>query len=298
MNRYGITAERKSIYNDIEALRLFGIDVNISNELGRGYFIGERTFQVSEIKMLIDIIQAAKFISEKKSLDLIEKIGSLAPITDRKALKRQIVIAGNIKSANETVYYSIDCLYRGIEEKKQVRFKYYTWDIRKNKLYKNKGQFYYVNPISLIWAEEKYYLVAYDDFSYQIKHYRVDKMENVEVCDEPISKQAQNIKFNAAEYSKKSFNMFSGKVKEVTLRGTTEAIGIIFDRFGRDVFAVPHNDGTFSVTVNVVVSPQFYSWVFGVSDLLSIERPADVVKEYMNMCEKIISKSTEILKNQ
>ena len=294
LDKYGVSAERKSIYDDIEALRYFGVDVNISSEHGRGYYIGERLFQLSEIKMLIDIIQAAKFISENKSFDLIEKISTMAPVTDRKALKHQIVVANRVKSVNETVYYSIDHLYRGIEEKRQVRFKYYTWDIRKNKLYKNKGQYYYVNPISLMWADEKYYLVAYDDFAAKIKHYRVDKMENVEVCDDYISRPVREFKFNAADYAKKSFNMFGGVVKEVTLCGNSEAIGIIFDRFGRDVFVVPRDDGFYSVTVNVAVSPQFYSWVFGLNDLLRIEGPAEIVEDYCKMCENAISRCKKI----
>ncbi|MBR3994507.1 MAG: WYL domain-containing protein [Clostridia bacterium] len=289
LERYGVSAERKSIYDDIEALRLFGLDVNISSEHGRGYYVGERHFQVSEIKMLIDIVQAAKFISENKSVELIKKISSLAPVTDRKALNHQIVVANRVKSANETVYYSIDHLYRAIEEKRQVKFRYYTWDVRKNKLYKNKGQFYYVNPISLMWAEEKYYLVAYDEFSAKIKHYRVDKMENVEVCGEYITRNVREMKFDAADYAKRSFNMFGGETREVTLCGNLDSIGIIFDRFGRDVFVVPQEDGSFNVTVKVAVSPQFYSWVFGVSDLLKIVYPQDIVDKYCNMCRNIIN---------
>lgn len=290
LEKYGVSAERKSIYDDIEALRYFGVDINISSGHGKGYYIGERHFQLSEIKMLIDIVQAAKFISEKKSFQLIEKISALAPITDRKALKHQIVVANRLKSVNEAVYYSIDSLYRGITEKKQVRFRYYTWDVRKNKLYKNKGEFYYVNPVALMWAEEKYYLVAYDDYAAKIKHYRVDKMENVEVCDESISRPARDLKFNAADYAKRSFNMFGGEIREVTLRGTIDSIGIIFDRFGRDVFIVPEKDGFFSVTVKVAISPQFYSWVFGLAELLSIRGPDDIVREYCDMCRKSAEK--------
>jgi len=289
LKKYGVTAERKSIYDDIEALRLFGLDVNISSDHGRGYFVGERLFQLSEIKMLIDIIQAAKFISESKSVQLIEKISTLVPINDRKNLRHQIVVANRVKSLNEAVYYSIDNLYRAIEQKHQVRFKYYTWDIRKNKLYKNRGQYYYVNPISLMWADEKYYLVAYDDFAAKLKHYRVDKMESVEVCDEYISRPVRELKFNAADYAKRSFNMFGGEIKEVTLRGNIDAVGIIFDRFGRDVFVVPREDGAFSVTVKVAVSPQFFSWVFGLGDLLTLEGPADIIEVYCDMCRKAIS---------
>ena len=296
LSKYGVSAERKSIYNDIEALKLFGMDINVGTENGRGYYLGERYFQLSEIKMLIDIIQAARFISENKSIELIEKISKLAPISDRKTLKRQIFIANRVKSVNETVYYSVDHLYRAIAENKKVRFRYYSWDIRKNKLYKNKGQFYYVNPVSMMWADEKYYLIAYDDNAGKIKHYRVDKMESVEICNENVSNDIKRLEFNAADYATRSFSMFGGDVREVRLKGNAESIGIIYDRFGRDVFVVQNPDGSFSVTVKVALSPQFYSWVFGVSDLLMIEGPNDVVESYRDMCKSCVEKCNEILK--
>ena len=296
LSKYGVSAERKSIYSDIEALKLFGMDINVGTENGRGYYLGERYFQLSEIKMLIDIIQAARFISENKSIELIEKISKLAPISDRKTLKRQIFIANRVKSVNETVYYSVDHLYRAIAENKKVRFRYYSWDIRKNKLYKNKGQFYYVNPVSMMWADEKYYLIAYDDNAGKIKHYRVDKMESVEICNENVSNDIKRLEFNAADYATRSFSMFGGDVREVRLKGNAESIGIIYDRFGRDVFVVQNPDGSFSVTVKVALSPQFYSWVFGVSDLLMIEGPNDVVESYRDMCKSCVEKCNEILK--
>lgn len=296
LSKYGVSAERKSIYSDIEALKLFGMDINVGSENGRGYYLGERYFQLSEIKMLIDIIQAARFISENKSIELIEKISKLAPISDRKTLKRQIFIANRVKSVNETVYYSVDHLYRAIAENKKVRFRYYSWDIRKNKLYKNKGQFYYVNPVSMMWADEKYYLIAYDDNAGKIKHYRVDKMESVEICNENVLNDIKRLEFNAADYATRSFSMFGGDVREVRLKGNAESIGIIYDRFGKDVFVVQNPDGSFSVTVKIALSPQFYSWVFGVSDLLMIEGPNDVVESYRDMCKSCVEKCNEILK--
>lgn len=285
---YGISAERKSIYDDIEALQMFGVDIICDKGTRGGYYIGDRQFELSEIKMLIDIIQSAKFISESKSLKLIEKISNFSSKWEKSMLKHEIVLAGRAKSPNENVYYNIDSIYKGIIEKKQISFKYYTWDIRKNKLYKNKGELYYVNPISLIWDDEKYYLVAYDDLSSGFKHYRVDKMEKVNVCQEPISRSARELKFDSAEYSSKSFNMFSGKTADVTLKCKIDAVGIIFDRFGRDVFVIPGEDEYCKVSVNVAISPQFYSWIFGLNNLIVIEGPDDVREEYINICKSAI----------
>ncbi len=286
LERYGISAERKSIYDDIEALRLFGVDIN-TNE-GKGYYIGERLFELSEIKMLIDVIQAAKFMSGKKTSVLSEKLRSLAPISDRRALMRQIVTDNSIKTSNESVYYSIDSIHRAIDEKKKLRFRYHSYDIRKNKIYKNKGQYYFVNPISLIWSDEKYYLVAYDDIAAIIKHYRVDKMESVTECAEEISREVLEIKFDAAQYTKANFHMYSGNIVEVTLQGKEHSIGLIFDKFGKDVFVIPGNDGTFRVSVKVTDTMQFYSWLFGISDVISLVSPKCCVEKYRKLLKNSI----------
>ena len=288
---YDVTAERKSIYADLEALRSLGFDVCGGDDNVRGNYLGERYFQLSEVKMLIDVIQASNFISEKKSLELIEKLGHFVSEHDRKSLRRQIVLANRIKSSNEAVYYSIDNIHRAIDERLKIRFKYYNIDTQKKKVYRNNGEYYIVNPIALMWDDEKYYLVAFDDKDGKLKNYRVDKMDSVSVFDEKISENAINVHFDAAECSRQSFNMFSGNVKEVTLVASNSASSIIYDRFGTDVFVIPNDNDTFCVTVNVAVSPQFYSWIFGVSEFVSIKYPSDVVAEYSRMCERVLKQN-------
>ena len=287
LSNYGISAERKSIYSDLESLRMFGFDISSQEDNIRGNYLGERYFQLSEVKMLIDVIQAADFISEKKSLELIEKLGRFVSEHDRKVLKRQIVLANRVKSSNETIYYSIDSIYKAIYEKKTVRFKYYNLDVHKNKIFRNNGEFYYVNPIALVWDDERYYLVAFDDKDEKLKHYRVDKMESVVACDKDISELSQNVYFDAAQCSKQSFNMFSGDVVSVTLKVDNKASSIIYDKFGTDVFVIPNEDNTFNITVDVAVSPQFYSWIFGVCEYVSIVAPKSVVKDYHDMALKV-----------
>lgn len=240
--------------------------------------------------MLIDVIQAADFISKKKSLELIEKLGGFVCEHDRRVLKRQVVLANRTKSSNEKIYYSIDSIHRAIYEKKMIRFKYYNLDVNKRKIFRNNGEFYIVNPVALVWDDERYYLVAFDDKDEKLKHYRVDKMENVDVCNQNISDKADGIHFDAAECSRQSFNMFSGDVIEVKLRVDNKASSIIFDKFGTDIFVIPNDDGTFCVSVNVAVSPQFYSWIFGVSEYVSILSPECVVNEYHDMAMSVARK--------
>lgn len=295
LSYYDVTAERKSIYADLEALRSLGYDVCGGDDSIRGNYLGERYFQLSEVKMLIDVIQAANFISEKKSLELIEKLGHFVSEHDRKSLRRQIVLANRIKSSNESVYYSIDNIHRAIDERKKVRFKYYNIDIQKKKVYRNNGEYYIVNPIALMWDDEKYYLVAFDDKDDKLKNYRVDKMDSVAVFDEKMSVGASKVHFDAAECSRQSFNMFSGDIREVTLTASNNASSIIYDRFGTDVFVIPNDDETFNITVNVAVSPQFYSWIFGVSEFVRIKAPADVVSEYSKMCERVLKQHSQNL---
>lgn len=292
---YDVSAERKSIYADLEALRSLGHDVCSGDDNIRGNYLGERYFQLSEVKMLIDVIQASNFISEKKSLELIEKLGHFVSEYDRKSLRRQIVLANRIKSSNEAVYYSIDNIHRAIDEKKKVRFKYYNIDIQKKKVYRNNGEYYIVNPIALMWDDEKYYLVAYDDKDEKLKNYRVDKMDSVAVFDEKMSGSASKVHFDAAECSRQSFNMFSGEIKEVTLTASNSASSIIYDRFGTDVFVIPNDGDSFNITVNVAVSPQFYSWIFGVSEFVQIKAPEDVVSEYTKMCERVLKQNKKYI---
>ena len=287
---YGVTADRKSLYNDIEALRVLGIDV-IGVKEGRNYYyhVGKKQFDIAELKLLVDAIQSSKFITEKKSNELIKKLTGLASNYEAAQLKRQVVVQGRIKSMNESVFYIIDDINTAISTNRRIRFEYYRWNIQK-KLERRKNKMYEVSPWTLIWDDENYYLVAYDSEEDMIKHYRVDKMRNIEVSRERREGKEHFKKLDIASYARKTFNMVGGEETSVKLEFNNGLIGVMIDRFGKDISVLPAKKEGWSVTtVNVAVSDQFLGWVFSFGTWMKIVSPKKVVKEYMeeikNMAE-------------
>ncbi len=286
LKRYDISAERKSIYDDIAALESFDVEIIKTQGADGGYYIGERYFETSEIKMLLDVIQASNFIPDSKSRILIDKLSYFAPVSARKQLRHQVFVDNRVKSDNKKVYYNIDVLYQCIEQKERAKFRYFSLDVDKNKIYRKDGRFYFVNPLALMWSDDRYYLVTFDDEKNQTKHFRVDKMESVSFSGDPISDSARAYlaSFDAAEYAKRNFFMFAGEEREVTLRGSVCDVGLVFDRFGTGVFIVPDGKDFFTVSVRVALSPQFFSWIFGLEGKLKIVSPDDVLGQYRQMC--------------
>lgn len=277
LEAYGITANRKTVYSDISDLSDFGIDI-IGEKTGREYIyhaVG-RTFELAELKLLVDSVQAAKFISEKKSRELIGKLGTLASIHEARQLSRQVLISGRVKTMNESVYYGVDKLHQAINENRQITFQYFQWNMDKEAELRHGGRTYTASPWSLIWDDEYYYLVAYDEEAEKIKHYRVDKMVGIEQTDAPRSGSEEFGRMDVSTYSKQLFGMFGGEVRKVTLECRKEAAGIIIDRFGKDVIMQKTDDEHFICVVDVAVSKQFEGWLFSLSDIIKITAPADV----------------------
>lgn len=183
LENQGIHAERKSIYNDMECLADFGYDVvQVQSRLGGGYYLGSREFELPELKLLVDAVQSSRFITTKKSRELIRKLEQIAGKNDAGKLQRQVYVAGRVKTENESIYYSIDAIHRAIQENKQISFVYLDWNLKKQLVPRPNGN-KCVSPWALIWREENYYLAAYDSEDRVIKHYRVDKMGQAEVTD-------------------------------------------------------------------------------------------------------------------
>ena len=273
----GITAERKSVYDDVAALQDFGLDIAKVREGNRTeYRLLSRDFELAELKILVDAVQAAKFISEKKSRELIKKLSTLASRHEAKQLTRQVIISGRVKTMNESVYYGVDKLHQAINEDRKITFKYFQWNMDKEPELRHGGKTYTVSPWSLIWDDEYYYLVAYDEEAGKIKHYRVDKMQNIARTDEARAGQEEFESFNVSTYSKQLFGMFGGEVRKITLECKKEAAGIIIDRFGKDVIMQKISDDSFICVVDVAVSRQFEGWLFSLSDIVKITAPADV----------------------
>jgi len=285
---YDITAERKGIYNDIETIRELGIDV-VGEKIGRNffYYIASRDFEIAELKLLVDAIQSSKFITEKKSQELIKKLEGLVSVHEAKQLQRQVYVAGRAKTINEGIYYNIDALHNAISTNRKIQFQYFQWNVKKEMELRRNGEFYEVSPWALLWEDENYYLVGFDSAYNEIRHYRVDKMLKISGTEEAREGKEYFEKFNLVEYSKKNFGMFSGDEDMVKLQVHKDLVGVIIDRFGKDVMIVPMNEYYFRINVKVAVSPQFFGWIFGLGDKIKILGPETVVKRMKEELGKV-----------
>lgn len=275
----GIPAERKSIYDDVEALRRFGLDI-LQVKIGRqsGYYVGSREFELPELKLLVDSVQSSKFITHKKTLSLIHKIESLASVYEAQLLSRQDYVKNRIKTMNESIYYNVDEIHTGIARDRQIRFRYFDYTVQKERRFRRDGGYYVVSPFALTWDDENYYLVAYDSTAAMIKHFRVDKMLDIGILDEPRDGRESFAALDMAEYAKKVFGMFSGREERVRMRFDNQLVGAVLDRLGREAMLVPDGESHFTVTAQVEVSPQFFAWVSGFGRLAQILGPDYVVQ--------------------
>ncbi len=286
--RWDIAAERKSIYDDLDALSRYGLDIVQIKEKTTGYFVGRRDFETPELKLLVDAVQSSKFITEKKTLDLIRKIERLGSVYEAQLLQRQVYVRGRVKSMNESVYYSVDKISCAITEDHPIRFRYYEYDLQKERRFRKNGAFYHVSPYALMWDDENYYLLAWDADDACMKHFRVDKMAEISALKGPRSGREAFRDVDMSSYSRKVFGMFSGTQTNVQLRFANHLVGAVIDRFGKDVIIVPDGETHFTVQVEVVNSPQFYGWVFGFGTEAEILSPASVRSEF---CERAKSVS-------
>lgn len=283
----GISAERKSIYDDIEALKLFGLDIIQLKGKNGGYYIGERDFELPELKLLVDSIQSSKFITQDKTYKLIKKIEGLASVYDGQLLQRQVFVTNRVKSMNESIYYAVDVISDAITQNRKIRYKYFEYTVEKTHRYRHDGAFYEVSPFALIWDDENYYMLAWDSDSEKMKHYRVDKMEKVSLtdCEREGTKEFEKVDMSA--YTKTVFGMFGGEEQKVKLRFANHLVGAVLDRFGRDTIIIKDGNEHFVFTVNVVVSQQFLAWVFGFGNEAEIISPDEVRKEMRKQASEV-----------
>lgn len=284
----GIHSERKSIYDDIEKLCDFGYDiVQVHSRFGGGYYMASREFELAELKLLVDAVQSSRFITSRKSRSLIKKLELLAGKQDAGKLQRQVYVAGRIKTENESIYYNIDNIHRAIQENRQISFQYLDWNLNKE-LVPRVGGKRKVSPWALIWREENYYLAAYDSVDGIMKHYRVDKMGNVDVLKDEREGLEQFEKVDPAVYTNLTFGMFSGDEETVTLQFPNRLIGVVLDRFGREADIRPMTDRVFRIRVRVAVSGQFFGWLAGIGREAVIVSPAAVKEQYQDWLTDIV----------
>ncbi len=299
LEEFDIAAERKSIYNDIECLRDFGFDI-VKTKVGKIslFSLVSRDFTLEEIKLLIDAVQSSKFITLKKSRDLIHKIERLTSENQAKELHRQVIVANRVKTSNEDIYRNIDAINRAINKKRKISFYYNSWMVSRTgarkvvKVRRHDGMRYLLTPKALTWDDENYYLIAYDKDADTLKHFRVDKMEDIAVEESRADSAKAVDKFDLAVYTKQVFGMFGGEIVSVKLRFDDSLIGVVVDRFSDKVFIQPHNDGTFTVGTEVMLSPQFYGWLFSFGDKVRVVSPKaakDGFSEYLESVRSLYS---------
>lgn len=281
-----VTVDRKTLYNDLESLQEMGLTIDkLKGGNDTNYHVTGKKFELAELKLMVDAIQSSKFITEKKSTQLIGKLTDFASKYEAVQLERQVIVAGRIKTENESIYYNVDAIHRGIAEDLQISFRYMQWNLRKQ-LVPRREKRYCVSPWAVTWDAGNYYLLAYDGEAGIIKTYRVDKIKNIRVLDR--SREGEDVfgNMNMAVYSREKFSMFSGEEREVTLRFENDMAGVLIDRFGKDI-PIARRDGEHAeTTVTVGVSPQFYGWIFGLGGKVEITGPADILQGYKTELKK------------
>ncbi len=283
----GIPAERKSVYSDIEALQNFGLDV-VKTKSARAtvYYLASRDFETAEIKMFADIIQSSRFITPKKSEELIGKIQNLCSVHDAKLMSRQVLLTGRAKAVNEIIYINIDKIHTALNMSSAISFKYFYYNHEKKKCYRK--EVYEAVPFALVWNNDNYYLAAFDRFEKKKKHYRVDRMEKVEMAGVRTEEEEKLFgAFDSTKYSKRVFDMLSGEDERVRLSFPEKFVGAMFDRFGFDVVMAKEECDRYSMSVAVELSPAFFAWLSTFEGEVVISEPQSARDAFLDHIEKI-----------
>ena len=301
LGEYGIDAERKTLYNDIEVLCLFGLDIEKRKGKSVTYHVISREFELPELKLLVDAVQSSRFITHKKSNELIKKIEGFASRYEAQELQRQVFVSNRIKAMNESIYYAVDYIHDAINRDAKIAFQYFTWDEHKQKKLRHDGKIYRISPWALTWDDENYYMIAYDDVEEKIKHFRVDKMLHIDMNGKKREGKQVFQCFDIAVYSRKMFGMYGGDEQLVKIQCVNELAGVIIDRFGKEISMIPVDGKHFTASVRVAVSRQFLSWVMALGEGAKIVGPEPVVEQVREETKRLMQQydiKTDSYKNK
>jgi len=276
-----ITAERKSIYNDILCLQDYGMDIIHKSGRCGGYYLASREFELPELKLLVDAVQSSRFLTSKKSMQLIERLSRLSSNHEAGSLKRQVVVSGRVKTMNESIFYNVDRLHDAIAQNSKITFRYTEWGLDSQR--HERPGVYEASPYALIWDDENYYLVAHSQ-RHGVTHYRVDKMAKIEITGEKRYLDPEAKRINKASYGRNVFGMFGGNTTSVRMRFHNSLVGVVIDRFGPETILIPDGPDHFVFTMDIAVSPLFLGWMAGFGDRAKILSPQSVIDQYLALC--------------
>ena len=288
MEAYGISVERKTVYDDIETLRTFGMRIGSRRGKNAGFYLEERAFELPELKFLMDAVQSSKFITEEQTAALVRKLEDLASVHEAKKLKNQVFLMQGIKTLNEEIYMNIETIYDAVSADRQISFRYYQWTLSRELEVKRNGERYRVSPGKLMWNNDSYYLLGLDETSGIVKHYRVDKMRDVIVEAEKRGGEAVFRDFDMGRFSAETFGMFHGKETILRIRFSNELVGVVLDRFGKTAVLQRSDENHFTLQAHIRVSGQFFGWLTGLGEGAEIVSPENVRKEYVSFLKKTL----------
>ncbi len=290
---FGITAERKSIYENINTLNQGGMDILREKRGGHTYyFAASREFETAELRLLADAVASSRFITAGKSDQLLKKLASLTSRHQGQGLRRQVHVASRIKNMNETIFYLIDDLNRAMEKNAAVTFCYYDWVAEKNTLRRvarHNGQRYTVSPWQLLWQDEFYYLIAFDHAVGSIRHYRVDRMGSISLTDQKRRGADAFKKIRMEDYTARLFGMFGGETRRVVLTFPARLLDVMIDRFGKELsLQKSPKEGYWTLRTDVIPSLPFYGWLLSLGPEVTLDAPAELKEEYLTVLKKEI----------
>ena len=279
----GAVVDRKTVSGDIAALQGFGLDIVVSREAQNRYSVGERLLELPELKLLADAVEASKFITARKSAELVEKLGNLTSRYHSEDLIRHLYIADRVKPENEKIYYTVDGIHTAVNQKKQISFRYFEYNAERKKIYKNDGQRYLFSPYGLMWNEDHYYAVGYSEKHGKIVTFRVDRIVELQILGEAAVPQPED--FSLPDFAREVFDMYDGTPETVTLYCKNEMMKVILDRFGEAVETAPLDEQRFRARAEVSVSRTFFGWLFQFCGDIELVGPENVVEQYRNMLD-------------
>ena len=286
LDSLGIRAERKSIYDDIARLQDFGMDICVRRGRGGGFYLASRTFELPELKLLVDAVQSSRFLTARKSMELIGKLETLAGMHEAGSLRRQLVVTGRVKTMNESIYYNVDRIHEAIAQNSQITFRYFDWGVDKQRHYRDRK--YQASPYALCWDNENYYLIAHSE-RHGLTHYRVDKMDAIRQTGTKRYTDDAVRKLDLSQYGKNVFSMYSGDARAVKLRFENALSGVVLDRFGRESMLIPDGENHFLFTTEITLSPVFFGWLFEFGSRVKILYPESVAQEFAEFCRQTLA---------